>query len=158
MADGRSVSLRPVSEADIAIFYEHQVDDEAAAMAAFPPRDHHAHIAHWKKILRDESVVCRTVMAGDRVAGNVVSWVHAGRHEIGYWIGRDYWGSGVATEALSAFLEIVVDRPLVAWVASQNVGSIRVLEKCGFAIAADQPSTDERGVRYVVMELPAGSD
>lgn len=157
MADVRSVSLRPVSEADIAIFYEHQVDDEAVAMAAFPSRDFDTHAAHWKKVLRDENCICRTVVAGDQVVGNVVSWVHAGQQEIGYWIGRDHWGAGIATEALRAFLEVVIHRPLLAWVADHNVGSIRVLEKCGFTRAVDQPKPDERGVQYVAMELAAGS-
>jgi RimJ/RimL family protein N-acetyltransferase len=50
--------------------------------------------------------------------------------EVGYWIGREYWGKGVATEALSQFLaHAEVRRPLHAAVAKHNVGSIRVLEK-----------------------------
>ena len=52
-------------------------------------------------------------------------------------IGKEYWGKGVATAALSAFLTRVTDRPLSARVAKDNVGSLRVLQKCGFVIAGE---------------------
>src|ERR671922_121773 len=53
--------------------------------------------------------------------------------EEGAWIGRSYWGQGVATRALKEFLtRIETTRPLYARAASDNAGSIRVLEKCGF--------------------------
>ena len=158
MTDGPDVSLRPVSDDDIPIFYGQQLDEEAGAMAAFPPRDRDAHAAHWDKILRDGTVVCRTVVAKGRVAGNVVSWAHDGIREIGYWIGKEFWGAGIATNALRSFLGVVTERPLVAWVADHNRGSIRVLEKCGFGLAPEQPPPDERGVQYVVMELRAEGD
>jgi RimJ/RimL family protein N-acetyltransferase len=73
------------------------------------------------------------------VAGNVVSFEQDGEREVGYWIGREYWGKGVATEALSQFLDHVeVRRPLYAGVAKHNVASIRVLEKCGFTIVGKE--------------------
>jgi RimJ/RimL family protein N-acetyltransferase len=50
--------------------------------------------------------------------------------------GKYHWGKGVATQMLSMFLPLVADRPLHADVAKQNVASIRVLEKCGFAFSA----------------------
>jgi RimJ/RimL family protein N-acetyltransferase len=46
-----------------------------------------------------------------------------------YWIGRSYWGKGIATDALTAFLAVDRSRPLQARVASDNVASRRVLEK-----------------------------
>lgn len=55
-----------------------------------------------------------------------------GQREIGYWIGKEYWGRGIATEALAAFLLLETRRPLLAYAARDNVASIRVLEKCGF--------------------------
>jgi RimJ/RimL family protein N-acetyltransferase len=39
---------------------------------------------------------------------------------------------------LSAFLKLVLQRPLYAFVAKHNVGSRRVLEKCGFALEAEE--------------------
>jgi len=47
-------------------------------------------------------------------------------------------GQGVATRALAAFLRVVTERPLHAHVAKHNVGSIRVLEKCGFSLEREE--------------------
>lgn len=145
------ISLRPSTADDVEVFYEHQLEPEGIAMAAFPARDRETHFAHWDKILKDDNIL-RTIVAGGEVVGNVVSWVHDGRRELGYWIGKAYWGKGIATEAVKLFLEEVPDRPLEAWVAGHNLGSIRVLEKCGF-VEKERPAPDAKGVQYVVMTL-----
>jgi len=127
------VRLRDVRDDDLPTLFEHQMDPEANRMANFPARDRDAFMAHWAKILVNETGVARTVMEGDAVAGNVVSWTHDDERDVGYWIGREHWGRGVATAALRAFLEELHERPLFAHVAEHNVGSSRVLEKCGFS-------------------------
>lgn len=128
-----NVSLREVIEDDLPVFFEHQRDAEAAAMAAFTPRDRDAFMTHWRtRVLGDDTSVARTVLADGEVAGNVVSWSAEGERLVGYWIGREFWGRGVATTALRRFVELLPDRPLRALVAVHNVGSIRVLEKAGF--------------------------
>ena len=90
-------------------------------------------MTHWERIRGDGSVVTRTILAGERIAGNVVSWQDGDERLVGYWIGRDHWGKGIATAALAAFLRVEERRPLHARVAAHNLGSARVLEKCGFA-------------------------
>ena len=101
-------------------------------MAHFPARDRDAFMTHWAQILVDASTWVRTVDVDGAVAGNVVSWVHDEERDVGYWIGREHWGKGVATAALSSFLAQLEERPLFAHVIEHNLGSIRVLEKCGF--------------------------
>ncbi len=128
------VRLREVEDADVEVFYEQQLDEEATAMAAFPARDRQAHFAHWTKIRTVETNVTRTIVADGEVAGNIGSWVQDGEREVGYWIGKPYWGRGIATAALRAFLELVEERPLYGWVAHHNTGSIRALEKVGFVL------------------------
>jgi RimJ/RimL family protein N-acetyltransferase len=132
------VRLRDVTEADLPIFFEHQLDPDANRMAAFPARDRDAFMAHWAKILRDETVTTKTILFDGRVAGNIVSWEQFGEQEVGYWIGKEYWGKGVATRTLAAFLGDVSARPLYARVAKHNIGSRRVLEKCGFTICGEE--------------------
>ena len=44
--------------------------------------------------------------------------------------------------ALSQFLKIVTTRPLYAYVAKHNVGSIRVLERCCFTVDREYPGAD----------------
>jgi len=128
------VVLRDVTQADLPILFEHQNDPVANRMAAVAARDREAFLAHWATILADPTVKTQTVLVGGVVAGNVVSWDGKGERLTGYWIGREHWGRGVATRALAAFLSYDTARPLHARVAKHNLGSQRVLEKCGFTI------------------------
>jgi RimJ/RimL family protein N-acetyltransferase len=133
------VVLRHVTKGDLAIFFEHQRDPVANRMADFPPKGRDAFRVHWTKILADECVTKKTILFDGRVAGNVVSFEQDGEREVGYWIGREYWGRGVATKALSVFLcRVEVSRPLNAGVAKHNIASRRVLEKCGFTVVGEK--------------------
>jgi RimJ/RimL family protein N-acetyltransferase len=133
MSDGSGeVRLRPVEDADLDIFFDHQLDPEATAMAAFPSRDRDRFAAHWAKLRADDTKVLRTIVVDGAVAGNIGSWEQDGQQLLGYWIGREFWGRGVATSAVAQLVEQVAARPLYAHVATHNTGSIRVLEKVGF--------------------------
>jgi RimJ/RimL family protein N-acetyltransferase len=147
-----TVRLRDVTEADLPIFFEQQLDPDAVRMAAFPSRDRDAFDAHWARILADDTVIKKTILLAGHVAGNVVSWEQPGERLVGYWIGKEYWGKGVATRALSEFLDYVKARPLYARVAKHNVASIRVLEKCGFMISGEERAGD---VEELIMRLRA---
>jgi RimJ/RimL family protein N-acetyltransferase len=130
-----TVRLRNVEPGDLPIFYEQQLDADATRMAAFPARDRASFDAHWEtNILGNPDAIAQTILVDGEVAGNIGSWPQEGVRLVGYWIGKEYWGKGVATRALFAFLQLVTDRPLHAHVVRHNVGSIRVLEKCGFSL------------------------
>ena len=60
-----------------------------------------------------------------------------GEREVGYWLGKEFWGKGIATKALAEFLKIIETRPLYAHVAKHNIGSRRILEKCGFTVIGE---------------------
>jgi RimJ/RimL family protein N-acetyltransferase len=124
--------LRDVIESDLPVFFEHQRDPEAVAMADFPPRDREAFDAHWERVLATEANIKKTIVFEGQVAGNAVSWEQDGRQLVGYWLGREFWGKGLATKALAELVAGLERRPLYAYVASTNIASIRVLEKCGF--------------------------
>ena len=56
--------------------------------------------------------------------------------EVGYWVGKDFWGQGVATKALEWLFEserFPTRTDVFAKVMAHNIGSQRVLEKCGFS-------------------------
>jgi len=57
------------------------------------------------------------------------------RDEIGYWLGKPYWGQGIMTKILSKVVEIGVNdyvlKRIEAPIKAYNLGSERVLEKCG---------------------------
>jgi RimJ/RimL family protein N-acetyltransferase len=133
-----NVVLREVQAEDLPLFFEHQQDPEANYMAAFTakdPTDQQAFMAHWTRILGDATITNRTILVEGQVAGSVASYEEtAGRPEVTYWIGKPYWGKGIATAALRALLAQVTTRPIYARVAKDNRASLRVLEKCGFTI------------------------
>ncbi len=152
------VRLRIVEDRDLDMFFDHQMDPKAVEMAAFPARDKDQFTKHWEKIRADDTAIVRTIVADGMVAGNIGSWQQNGQHLLGYWVGRDHWGRGVATQALALFVDEVPVRPLYAHVAVHNVGSIRVLDKCGFrrdpAQEAEAPASDD-GVKEYIFVLDA---
>jgi RimJ/RimL family protein N-acetyltransferase len=147
-----AIRIRPVEERDLPVFFEHQADPVAAAMALFPSRDRAAFDAHWARVLNDPSNITRAVEADGATVGNIGSWEHDGERDVGYWIGREHWGRGIATAALAAFVTEVTARPLHAHVATSNVASIRVLEKCRFVVVGE-PSAGDDGVEELLMRL-----
>ena len=131
------VLLRDVTETDLPIFFEQQRDPAANQMAAFTakdPADREAFTAKWAKILGDDTVTKKAILVNGQVAGSVSSFVApwSGQLEVTYWVGREYWGRGIATKALTAFLGHLKARPVYARAAKDNIASIRVLAKCGF--------------------------
>jgi len=154
--------LRAVTKDDLPTLFEHQSDPESNRMAAFPPRDRDAFGAHWVKILADPKVLTRAISVDGVLAGYVLSFERFGKREVGYWIAREHWGRGIATRALAAFLLLDPVRPLYARVATHNTGSIRVLQKCGFAVTDEEdgsPGPIDDGIEDVILKLdvPSGT-
>src|SRR5262252_636833 len=131
------IILRDLAESDLPILFEQQNDLEANRMAAFMPRDpsdRDAFMTHWKRILADPTAMTKAILWNGKVAGSIGSFLWDGKPQVTYWLGKAFWGRGIATLALTEFLRICNTRPLYASAAKDNVASIRVLEKCGFAI------------------------
>ncbi|MDP9242122.1 MAG: GNAT family N-acetyltransferase [Actinomycetota bacterium] len=150
------VTLRDVRDEDVPILFPFQLDPEATEMAAFPARDWGAFSARWAKTRADETALAKVIEFNGEVAGDVGSWLDSGHRNVGYWIGRKFWGRGIATAALSQFLAYVEERPIYAHVAVHNVGSKRVLEKCGFTVSHDvleNPDAPDDDVEEVLMKL-----
>lgn len=145
------VTLREVRDDDLPIFFEQQLDAEAQRMAAHPGRDHEQFMAHWEKIMHNPVAIQNTVVADGEVAGNIGSWEDRSECLVGYWIGRPYWGRGIASAALDQFVAKITTRPLRAHVVKHNFASIRVLEKCGFRMVGQE--ADSTGTEECVMEL-----
>lgn len=127
--------LRPPTDQDLEHFFRFQLVPEANQMAAFTvadPSDREGYIGGWQKKLQSPTVTLMTVVWSDQVVGSVGSFEMFGQREVTYWLGQEYWGRGLATRALAAFLQHDCTRPLQAHVAKHNLGSVRVLEKCGF--------------------------
>ncbi|MGK2860095.1 MAG: GNAT family N-acetyltransferase [Thermoanaerobaculia bacterium] len=151
------VLLRDVVEDDLPVFFEQQRDPAANEMAAFPARERAAFMEHWARIAGDATAGTKTVVFRGNVAGNVVSWVLEGERSVGYWLGREFWGQGIATRALAQFLQLEPARPLYARVAKSHIASLRVLEKCGFTICGETKDvSSESGVEVAELVLKLG--
>src|SRR5215207_7244568 len=153
--------LRHVSNDDLPIFFEYQLDQEANYMAAFTAKDptnQEAFMAHWYRILADETVIIQTIIFNGHVAGSVSSYEDEGKPEVTYWLGKEYWGKGIATRALKEFLaNHNTIRPIYARVAKDNPGSRRILEKCGFTVVSESKGfANARGQEIEVLLLELG--
>jgi RimJ/RimL family protein N-acetyltransferase len=146
--------LRSVVEGDLRTFFEHQRDPEATSMAAYPAKEWDAFMSHWRhEVLGGRDTEARTILVDDQVAGYVASWEGDGRRLVAYWVGREYWGRGVARSALDEFLKTHEHhRPIQAYVALSNARSIRVLEKCGFHCVGE-PTVGPDGVAEVLFQF-----
>ena len=138
----RPILLRDVVADDLSLFYEQQLDPEANYMAAFTakdPTDREAFMDHWHKILNNESIAIKTIISEEQVAGSISIYRDEEMEgpEVTYWLGKSYWGQGIATQALTALLDMVQVRPIFARVAKDNLASHRVLEKCGFTVCGE---------------------
>jgi RimJ/RimL family protein N-acetyltransferase len=133
------VRLREVADADLDDLFEQQADPDAYTLADLPPRDRPAFDAHWARIRSDASYTIRTIDLDGRVAGHALSFERDGVRLVGYWLGKEFWGRGIASQALAEMLTIERRRPLHAQVARDNAGSMRVLEKNGFRRIAARP-------------------
>ena len=135
-----AIQLREIKEDDLPILFEQQLDPEANHMAAFTakdPADREAFMQHWAKVMADERIPIRTILYERQIAGSILHHSWFGEPEISYWIGKEFWGMGIATQALKLFLKEQTIRPLFARVVKDNTASIRVLEKCGFEVAGE---------------------
>jgi RimJ/RimL family protein N-acetyltransferase len=151
--------LREVRDEDLDVLFEQWADPVAAHMAAFTAPDHmdrDAFARRWDRLRADETVMTRAIVVDGEVTGTIGSWGGPGERELTYWIGRSHWGKGIATCALTAYLTVEPSRPLYGRVASDNVASRRVLEKCGFrVVATDRGFAEARGgeIEELVLRL-----
>lgn len=149
---GLDVRLRDVVEADLETFLGQEHDEEATRRSKFQPRERERFMTHWKtQILGHPDVFVQAVLAGGSLAGNVVAWTEDdGRRFLGYWLGRDFWGRGIGTQALRLFLDAEQVRPLYADPVVENVGSVKLLEKLGFARSGLVRHGDDQHVMLVL--------
>lgn len=138
--------LRATTLDDLPILFELQRDPVANEMAVFPARDWDAFVANDAKIRADTALIRRTVVVDGEVVGSIGCFGEEQR-EVWYWYDRGVWGRGVATAALRAFLDEITERPLFAHVAVTNVGSAKVLERCGF-VEVGRETTDVEEILY----------
>jgi ribosomal-protein-alanine N-acetyltransferase len=129
------ITLSKTEPEDLNALFQFQLNEEANYLAAFTsnnPNDKTAYIEKYTKLLTDPTINMRTIRANDEIVGSISKFEIENDAEITYWIDRKYWGQGIASTALQAFLKVEKARPIFGRVAFDNHGSQKVLEKCGF--------------------------
>jgi RimJ/RimL family protein N-acetyltransferase len=144
-----NVSLRPVEDRDLDALYEQWVDPESVRMAAFTAEDQtdrQAFLDRMARLRADTSIVHRVIDVDGVAVGTIGSFRIDDQREVTYWVDRTWWGKGIATRALQILLDEIDERPVYGRAASDNAGSLRVLEKAGFRrIGVDRGFAAGRG-------------
>ena len=89
-----------------------------------------------KEALKQESYNFMIFHNGKMLGGIGLRDLYNKSCQVGYWLGKQYWGNGFATEALRSILDFGFGQlnleKIYADYKIGNEGSIRVLAKCGF--------------------------
>ena len=130
-----NVSLRPLEDRDLDAIYEQVTDPESIRMAAFTAEDQtdrSAFLSRTSRLRADTSVLHLVIDVDGEAAGTIGFFRIDDQPEVTYWVDRTRWGKGIASAALRILLDEIAERPVYARAASDNGGSLRVLEKAGF--------------------------
>lgn len=157
-----SLTLIKTEKEHLPYLFRFQTDADAIQMAAFTPKDPFdkaAYLTKWENLLQNPEIHNQTIMIQGEIVGSVAKYVMDNQAEITYWIDKKYWGQGIATAALTAFLQLEPTRPLFARAAFDNIGSQRVLQKCGFVnIGIDKGFANARNceISEYIFQLEGG--
>lgn len=147
--DTARLRLRRPEPRDAAAIAELASDWEVARWTAELPHPYTLDDAHAFVAAQGGPVVMSIERRLDGALVGIVGLGHHwGENEIGYWIGRRFWGHGYGTEALRRVARLAFHNfnlpHLRAEILTDNTGSRRVLEKLGFTL-----------VGSIERELPA---
>lgn len=106
---------------------------------------------------------CFTIVYNDQVAGSIGIFrqgnIHCKAAELGYYIGEEFWGKGIMTEAVRLACKHVFDNTdivrIYAEPFAENVGSCRVLEKNGFVLEGIMHKNAQKNGVFRDMKLYA---
>ncbi len=146
MIETERLILRPWQENDAEALFKYARDPDIGPIAGWPP---HTSVENSCEIIRTvfaapetyavvlkqtgEPIGCCGIMFADSLHS---ADMKDGEAEIGYWIGKPYWGQGLIPEAVKALLtrcfnELKLDAVWCGYYDG-NTKSKRVCEKCGF--------------------------
>ncbi len=170
MIETERLILRPWRDTDVEALYKYASDPDIGPIAGWPP---HTSLEHSLDIIRtvfaspetyavvlkdtDEPVGSCGIMFAN---GLHTADMHHGEAEIGYWIGKPYWGQGLIPEATKALLARSFNELDLAavWCGyyEGNLKSKRVCEKCGFRFHHTNhdvvsPLGDKRTEHFYIM-------
>lgn len=131
------LTLRPLQHDDAGRIALLGGDWDVASMTGRIPYPYSAEAAqHWLTGVAHGEVVLGIWHANELIGLCGYSPQSDGSAELGYWIGKRYWGNGFATEAARALLNFGFGKGRIKRFTcshfTDNPGSARVIEKLGF--------------------------
>ena len=142
--DGDLVKLRRATPADAQPLYLAARDPEVMRFMDWPmptdPRDTELHLEKLFEAWENGSEYQWIILERDsgRCAGSISCRPRGHSVDFGYFLARDYWGKGMASEAASAVLSWLATQPEIvriwATVDVDNVRSRRLLERLGLQL------------------------
>jgi len=98
--------------------------------------------AYLKRITEIRPATALAITFDGEACGNISASIQSDVHrftaEIGYWLGKPYWGRGIMTEAVGAFTDYLISTfelsRIFAVPYANNPASARTLEKNGYAL------------------------
>ena len=150
------IELRDPVAADVLVFFVHRQEPEALRMASFPSRDRTVFTAHWTKTAADPPQ--RFGKPSSPTAASPATWpasCAATRARSATGSARSSGEKESPPAPSRPFLGDESRRPLWARVAKSNPGSVRVVQKCGFAITAEDKYENYAGeeIEEYVLKL-----
>lgn len=162
--------LRPWRETDAPALFRYASDPDIGPVAGWTP---HASVEESLRIIRTvfaapEIYAVVLKESGEPVGSCGIMFpdglhsadMQPGHAEIGYWIGKPYWGQGLIPEAVRALLarsfnELKLEAVWCGYYDG-NVKSRRVIEKCGFRFRHTNPDIvsplgDTRTEHFYIM-------
>lgn len=161
MIETKRLTLRAWEDSDAAALYALASDPEVGPRAGWPAHTSEAEsLETIRSVLRgpESYAVTLRVADGDADPGTLIGAIALKtsensrfvtaptEYEVGYWVGRPYWGRGYAPEAMAALIAHArSDLGATAiWAGhyAGNVQSRRVMEKCGLAYVRTDRGVD----------------
>ena len=146
MIETERLFLRPWQETDAEALFKYASDPDIGPISGWPP---HTSVENSLEIIRTVFAAPETYAVVLKDTGKPVgscgimfadglhsAEMKSGEAEIGYWIGKPYWGQGLIPEAVKALLVRSFNKLHlnIVWCGyyDGNTKSKRVCEKCGF--------------------------
>ena len=157
--------LRPWQENDVEDLYLYAKDSDVGIMADWSP---HKSMEESLEIIRTvfsaPEIYAMELRKSGRVIGCIGLLLQEGHlkmendeAELGYWVGKPYWGQGLVPEAARALISHAFvnlgKRKLWACRFANNRQSQRVLEKCGFMLHHSENTSDKTEKNILFYEL-----
>ena len=152
--DTERLLLRPLSISDVEQIAKLGGDWDVASMTSRMPYPYSVEAAaQWLDDHQADGELVRGITFDGELIG-ICGYLpdEGGTAEIGYWVGKPYWGQGFATEAAKAVVERGAERfgAVISTIRDTNLASIRVAEKIGMR-TSDVSFSEDPALRSFVF-------